>query len=129
MSERTKVLATAPLLLVSDLQRSLHFYQQKLGFEGPAVHEEPLCFAMLNRNGFDLTLTLAEDGSGVRPNGPTGSWDVYVGVADVGAEIVELTAAGVKIDGGPTDTFYEMREVKVVDPDEHRWCFGQDLTA
>jgi uncharacterized glyoxalase superfamily protein PhnB len=48
-------------------------------------------------------------------------------VADIANEIAALTAAGVKIDQGPRDTFYEMREIEVVDPDGYRWCFGQDL--
>ena len=127
MSGRTKVPTTAPLLVVSDLQRALDFYQQKLGFVEPAVHGEPPCFAMLNRDGFDLMLTLAETPDGVRPNGPKGIWDVAVRVADIANEIAALTAAGVKIDQGPRDTFYEMREIEVVDPDGYRWCFGQDL--
>ena len=38
-----------------------------------------------------------------------------------------VKAAGVKIDQGPRDTFYNMREIEVVDPDGYRWCFGQDL--
>jgi catechol 2,3-dioxygenase-like lactoylglutathione lyase family enzyme len=121
------VLATVPLLMVSDLQRSLEFYEKKMGFVEPAVHGEPPCFAMLNRNGFDLMLSLAETPDSVRPNGPKGIWDVAVRVADIANEMAALTAAGVKIDQGPRDTFYQMREIEVVDPDGYRWCFGQDV--
>jgi uncharacterized glyoxalase superfamily protein PhnB len=54
---------------------------------------------------------------------------VYVRVADVAAEIKALVAAGVKIERGPSDTFYSMREIEVLDPDGHRWCLGQDLST
>jgi len=33
------------------------------------------------------------------------------------------------IDRGPTDTFYQVREIDVLDPDGHRICIAQDLTA
>ncbi len=34
---------------------------------------------------------------------------------------------GVRPDKGPTDTFYGMREIGVVDPDGHRVCLAQDV--
>lgn len=61
--------------------------------------------------------------------GPTGSWDVYVRVEDVAAEEAALRAPGVEIVKGPDDTFYEMREIEILDPDGYRWCFGQDLSS
>ena len=50
MSSRPRVLSTTPLLVVADLQRSLGFYCQKLGFGEPSVWGEPPCFAMLHRD-------------------------------------------------------------------------------
>jgi len=58
MSTRSRVLATTPLLIVSDLQRSVDFYAEKLGFVEPAVLGDPPSLAMLNRDGFDLMLAL-----------------------------------------------------------------------
>jgi len=125
VSARPRVRAVTPLLLVSDLQRSIDFYCDKLGFVEPAVYGDPPCFAMLNRDGFDLMLSLAEDPVRIRPHGP--EWAIYVSVADVAAEIAALTAAGVRLDQGPNDTFYEMREIEVLDPDGHRICLAQDM--
>jgi catechol 2,3-dioxygenase-like lactoylglutathione lyase family enzyme len=129
MSARSRVLATSPLLVVSDLQRSVDFYAEKLGFGDPAIHGKPPSFAMLNRDGFELMLSLQEKPGGVRANGPGGTWDVYMRVLNLAAEIEALTAAGVHLDKGPVDTFYEMREIEILDPDGHRWCLGQDIST
>jgi catechol 2,3-dioxygenase-like lactoylglutathione lyase family enzyme len=122
------VLSTTPLLVVSDLRRSLEFFA-KLGFARPSVHGEPPCFAMIFRDGFELMLSTGEGRARPRPNGADGLWDVYVRVQDVGAEVRALAAAGVALDRGPCDTFYEMREIEVLDPDGHRICFAQDISG
>lgn len=123
---RTRLLAVTPLFVVADLDRSLDFYRRVLAFGEPSVHGDPPCFAMLNRDGFDLMLSVAETPGAVTPNGPHGVWDVYLRVADVAAEAAAITAAGATIVRGPQDTFYSMREIEVLDPDGHRICLGQD---
>jgi catechol 2,3-dioxygenase-like lactoylglutathione lyase family enzyme len=129
MAERSRLLSTSPLLVVSDLQRSIGFCRSALGFGEPSVWGEPPCFAMLSRDGFDLMLSLADGGNRAQPNGPSGAWDVHLRVADVQAEIEALAAAGVAVAKGPTDTIYAMREIEVLDPDGHRFCLAQDLGA
>jgi len=126
MPTRARVLSTTTLLIVADLPRSLAFYD-KLGFTKPSVHGEPPCFAMSFRDGYELMLSCGE-GQTPRPNGPSGVWDMYVRVDDVAAELWALAAAGVAIDKGPTDLFYQMREIEVLDPDGHRICFAQDIS-
>lgn len=118
-----------PLFVVSNLQRSLDFYCQKLGFVDPNVHGDPPCFAMLNRDGFDLMLSLAGDRTRVHPHGVDGTWDMYISVADIAAEIAALESALVRPDKGPTDTFYGMREIEILDPDGHRICIAQDISG
>jgi catechol 2,3-dioxygenase-like lactoylglutathione lyase family enzyme len=113
---------------VSELQRSIDFYG-KLGFHEPGVWGEPPCFAMLNRDGFDLMLSLAEDPSHVQPNGRHKVWDLYVKVGDLAAEAAALRRAGVEIVRGPERAFYDMIEIEVLDPDGHRVCFSQDVGA
>lgn len=126
---RTRLRATTPLLVVANLQRSIDFYANKLGFVDPNVHGDPPCFAMLNRDGFDLMLSLAESPDHVHPNGPNGAWDIYLSVADIADEIAALTAAGLALDKGPTDMFYQMREIEVIDPDGYRLCLAQDISG
>jgi catechol 2,3-dioxygenase-like lactoylglutathione lyase family enzyme len=127
MISRPRVLTVTPSLVVSDLQRSMDFYA-KLGFVEPDVWGDPPRFAMLQRDGFELMLTLADGRDSVHPHGPTGVWDVYVRVVKIEDEIAALKAAGVTVDKGPADRVYEMREIEVLDPDGHRFCFAQDTS-
>lgn len=123
---RPRLNALTPLLVVSDLQRALDFYLQKLAFAEPSVWGEPPCFAMLKRDGFELMLSSEAEPARARPSGV---WDLYLRVGDIAAELAALRAAGVTIDKGPTDTFYEMREIEIVDPDGHRICVAQDVST
>jgi catechol 2,3-dioxygenase-like lactoylglutathione lyase family enzyme len=125
-TERPRVKATSPCLVVSDLQRSVSFYCDKLGFTDPGVWGEPPCFAMMNRDGFDLMLSLAESPDRVRPNGPDGVWDLAIKVEDAHAEADALRALGVTLAREPSDTFYDMTEIEVIDPDGYRICLGSD---
>lgn len=128
MSRSSRVCSVTPSFVVSDIQSSVRFYTMKLGYSGEIVYGDPPCFAMMYRDGFELMLTLAGEAK-VSPNGPSGVWDMYVSVADVAGELAALEAAGVAIDRGPTDTFYKMREIEIVDPDGYRVCLAQDISG
>ncbi|MBV8516289.1 MAG: VOC family protein [Acidobacteria bacterium] len=124
---RARVTGLTPLLVVSDLQRSLAFYEQ-LGFGEPNAWGEPPCFAMMHRDGFELMLSLVEGDATPRPNGASEVWDAYLRVTDLAAEQAALAAANIRVDKGPSDTFYNMREIEILDPDGYRWCIGQDTS-
>ena len=128
MADRPRLLSTTPLLVVSNLQQSIIFYCSKLGFREPNAWGEPPCFAMMNRDNFDLMLSLAEKPEYVRPHGVFGVWDMYLRVPDLQAEIAALQAKGVTLARGPEKTFYDMLEIEVVDPDGHRICIGQEVS-
>jgi catechol 2,3-dioxygenase-like lactoylglutathione lyase family enzyme len=119
-----KVFASTPVLLVSDLRRSVDFYVRALGYEEPALFGEPPEFAMIHRDGHDLMLSLAEKAP--HPNGGE-AWDVHLRVADLAAERAALVAADATILRELEQTEYGMRELVVVDPDGHWICLGQDL--
>jgi catechol 2,3-dioxygenase-like lactoylglutathione lyase family enzyme len=115
--------ASATMLVVSDIARSLNFYV-KLGFVEPATSGEPPGVAMMHRDGFgfDLMLSLGTPPS----NGDDCAWDRHLRIVDLAAEEEALRAAGVAIDGGPVTTEDGMYEISVVDPDGHRVCFDQE---
>lgn len=129
MTSRPRLRAMTPLLVVSDLQRSIDFYVDKLGFTDANSWGEPPCFAMMHRDGLDLMLSRAEQPEHVAPHGRFGVWDLFLSVGDVAAERAALLAGGVAIDKGPTDTFYAMREIEILDPDGHRVCLAQDISG
>lgn len=128
MSQRPRILTTTPLLVVSDLQRSIDFYCQKLAFGAPSVHGDPPCFAMVHRHQFELMLKKAEKPEHVHPNGPNQVWDIYIRIDDVPAEAAALQSLGVPLARGPATAFYDMLEFEVLDPDGYRICFGQDVS-
>ncbi len=128
MSSRCRVIASSPLFVVSDLQKSIDFYTTKLGFQKPNVWGEPPCFAMTERDGFELMLSLAQKPEQVRPNGPDGVWDVYLRVDDVAKEAIDLKAMGVSLASPLTKREYRMWELEVVDPDGYRICIAQDIS-
>lgn len=127
MDKRKRVLATTPLVIVANLDRSISFYRDVLGFRDPSVWGEPPCFAMLNRDGFDLMLSVAESPEQVRPNGPFCVWDFTLRVQDVEAEAEWIRSRGAALAVEPHETFYGFKEIEVLDPDGYRICLGQDL--
>lgn len=129
MSARPRARAVTPLFVVAELQRSIDFYTKQLGYSDAVVHGDPPCFAMMQRDGFELMLSVACPTTTGRPNGGDGTWDMSIVVADIDAEIAALTAAGVRIDKGPRETFYQMREIEILDPDGHRLCIAQDTSG
>jgi catechol 2,3-dioxygenase-like lactoylglutathione lyase family enzyme len=124
---RPRVLGCAPCLVVSNLQRSVAFYCDKLGFTEPAVWGDPPSFAMANRDGFDLMLMQASSPASVRPNGPDGVWDLYLRIDDARGEALALVAAGVELDAALSETEYEMLEFEILDPDGYRIGIGSEL--
>jgi catechol 2,3-dioxygenase-like lactoylglutathione lyase family enzyme len=126
-ASRWRVFATTPLLVVADLKRSVAFYCDILGFQQPGYWGEPPCFAMINRDKFDLMLSLASSPEQIRPQGAIGVWDFHMRVSDVEAEREWITSRGVKLASEPRVTEYEMKEIEVLDPDGYRVCLGQDL--
>lgn len=124
---RARVVGVTPLIVVANLNRSIDFYQNKLGFREPSLWGQPPCFAMLNRDHFDVMLSLAESPEMVRPNGRQRIWDMYFKVNDISAEMAALEAAGVPLDRGPERTEYHIIEIEVIDPDGYRICIGQEV--
>jgi len=121
---RPKLFATSPVFVVSNLLRSVDFYE-RLGFTDKSLFGNPPTFAMVTRNGFDVMLSLAATPDEVRPNGK--AWDLHLRIADASAEQAALEAAGIRIDRGPKlKEDYGMIELEVLDPDGYRICLGQD---
>jgi catechol 2,3-dioxygenase-like lactoylglutathione lyase family enzyme len=125
-----RLLRIAPVLLVRDVEASVAFWRDRVGFETDAIHGDPPNFAMPTRDGVTLMLLQVPAGADVPPP----NWrvvdranQVYIWVDDAGALYEELGARGAPIDFTIHDTPWGTREFGIQDPDEHDIAFGQLL--
>jgi uncharacterized glyoxalase superfamily protein PhnB len=124
-----------PNLVVSDLDRSLAFYRDVLGFTvvttvpepASAPAGEPVAFAWLQRDTVNVFLN-SETSAKMKTSAGTGMLFITLGAGDIASGIDALFAA-VK-DRAPvemplTDQFYGMREFTITDPDGYVVIFAQ----
>lgn len=123
-----KLTGISPVLLVADLDRSVAYFRDRLGFECK-VFGEPPNFATANRDEDSILLALAESPKPIDPNWliVEKMWDVYIRVDDVDAFYAEVQERGAGIDYELYDAPHGFREFGVQDPDGHDIAFGQPL--
>jgi catechol 2,3-dioxygenase-like lactoylglutathione lyase family enzyme len=126
---RTALSAISPLFVVSDLQRALTFYRERLGFE--VTHQAPApdpFFAIVARDGVQLMLKVVAEGVGALPNRsrhPHARWDAYVHVPDPDALAAELRDRGVTFSAPLADTDDGLRGFELTDHDGYLLFFGR----
>jgi catechol 2,3-dioxygenase-like lactoylglutathione lyase family enzyme len=118
----------SPVLLVADLDRSVAYYTERLGFDCQ-VHGDPPNFATANRDGETILLALAEDPSRLVPHWQIVDmmWNAYIRVDDVDEIYAEVQERGAGIDYTIYDAPHGFREFGVQDPDGHDIAFGQRI--
>lgn len=112
-----------PQLRMRDAAVSLPFYLDGLGFSLDWEHRfEPGLppFCQITRDG--QTLFLTEHAADCEAGGA-----VYLIVPDVDACHRAFVANGIAIEQPPANTPWEMREMRVIDPDGNRLRFASDL--
>jgi len=118
----------SPVLLVSDLDASVAFYRDLLGFTCE-VHGEPPNFAVVKRDNAILLLALAPADAKLVPHWHVVEkmWNVYVRVDNADAVYADVQARGCPIDYSLYDAPHGFREFGVTDPDGYDIGFGQPL--
>ena len=106
---------TTPILRVTNLDASLAYYGDVLGFELAWRHGD---FAQIERG--DAALMLCEG-----DQGHPGTW-VYVGVSDADVLDREVRGRGGLVRNGPANYPWGARELHVSDLDGHVLRFGSD---
>jgi len=97
-------------MLVSDLERSIAFYEQ-LGFTTTRWDEY---VRLQGPNGMYIGMEQAADVVGSQ------AIELVIRVDDVDRRFEELGAAGVHFDGSPADQEWDARHVWLTDPDGNR---------
>ena len=125
-----QILKIAPLFLVRDLEASVAYWSEKVGFVANELYGNPPNFAMPSRSG--QTIMLAKLPAGVEA--PLPHWRVvdkcnqaYIWVDDARALYDEVVARGANIDWTLYDTPWGTREFGIQDLDDHDIAFGQVL--
>jgi catechol 2,3-dioxygenase-like lactoylglutathione lyase family enzyme len=121
-----------PMLNVEDVERSVAFYQEVLGFElgCPEERIREWRWASLRKNGANLMLAeMGGPGLSAPRQGqpPEDAWpaEFYFYIKGVEAFHAVLREKGQSVSGLQV-TFYGMKEFRLHDPDGHRLCFGED---
>jgi len=126
-----KLLRSAPYFPVANVEQSVAFYEQKLGFHCEYSAGTPLQFAICSRDGFGVMLRRVPTPELIVPNEKQGgTWDAFFWVSDAEALYAEFQAQGVEIIYGPLiQESYGMREFALRDSDGHVLGFGQALES
>jgi len=120
----TRVLQTWPLLMVSDLDRSLAFYRDGLGFTvvGRADADGKAFWCRLERGGSSLMLQQAEEDEDGAPATWGRGMGLYFVCDDADALHAELVRRGLRLPP-PSTAGYGMRQFPVPDPDGYSVWF------
>jgi uncharacterized glyoxalase superfamily protein PhnB len=126
-----------PNLVVSNVERSLAFYRDVLGFAVTATVPDsgPFAFAWMQRDGVNVFLNShdsVEEHAGLasRPIGGTATLFIVLEADDVAAGVDALFASvspRAKVMMPMKDQFYGMREFGIEDPDGYVIFFAQRI--
>jgi predicted enzyme related to lactoylglutathione lyase len=113
-----------PELFVRDVEETIRFYTETLGFElegrMPEDHSKPVEWAMVA--GGNASFMFQKPDSPKQANGVV----FYLAVDDADATIQELRARGASVEG-PVDQFYGYREATVTDPSGYKLVFTSSI--
>lgn len=125
-----KLLRSAPYFPVADVEQSVAFYEQMLGFRCEYSAGNPLQFAICSRDGLAIMLRRVLAPELIVPiEKQGGTWEAFFWVSDAEALHAEFSAKGADIVYGPMiQEAYNMKEFAVRDCDGHVLGFGQALT-
>ncbi len=111
----------AATLAVADMARALDFYVATLGMTKTFENGNPVGFAVLQREGAELHLTLAKDHVGSERN------VAHLMVSDARRLHDQLVERGVRIVKALRDAPYGLRDFVFADPDGNRIDVGERL--
>ena len=126
-----KLISSAPVLFVRDVQAAAAHYGDAMGFGFDRFYGDPPSFVILGRDGLHVMLKSVPDHSAIIPRWRVSdsTWDAYFWVDDAEALYQEFRNRGAKIDYELCDQPYGCREFGAQDIDGHDIGFGQVLNG
>jgi catechol 2,3-dioxygenase-like lactoylglutathione lyase family enzyme len=119
-----KVTGISPQFLVDDLQRSIEYYVQRLGFELDFSYES--FYASVSRDGCAIHLKCAPKTEADRAHRKEQEHlDAYVAVSNAAALHDELRSRGASVTKPLQDRPWSCRDFYVEDPDGYILCFSE----
>jgi catechol 2,3-dioxygenase-like lactoylglutathione lyase family enzyme len=118
-----EVLASTFVLAVRDLDASVRFYADRLGFAEDLRVDG---WAFLSRGACRLRLGHCRDAVPMS-QAPDHSWFAYLHVRDAAGLYRDCRSNGVEVWHPLADKPWGMREFGIVTPDGHRIVFGEEL--
>ena len=118
----------APNFIVSDLNASVAYYRDRLGFTLSVMDGEPPNFAVIHGWGTCLMLKTLPGINSANPNHlihPDLAWDAYLCVTDVDTIHADLCQRGANVLRPPENTYYGFRDFEVQDLDGYTLGIGQ----
>lgn len=115
----------APIIPVDDMDRSLAFYRDQLGFTVSFTWEDPISYAIL-RAGDHVQIHLSLRDQPVDKDKRSRSM-IYVFVRDIDKLYQVYKERKVNIKTHIDDRDYQMRDFDVEDPDGHLLTFGNGM--
>jgi catechol 2,3-dioxygenase-like lactoylglutathione lyase family enzyme len=125
---RPTTTAISPFLIVSNVDRTIAFYCERLGFE--TTFQEPdrnPFFAIIRRDGAQILLKSEVDVAPL-PNPkrhPSMRWDAFVYAPDPDALAAEFVDHGVAFSAPLAETHDGLRGFELTDPDGYVLFFGR----
>jgi predicted enzyme related to lactoylglutathione lyase len=125
-----RLTGVSPVLLVSDIDRAVAYWRDRLGFECE-VYGEPPDFVVAQRDAAVILMALCDDPAKIVPNWRIvdNVWNVFIRVDDVEAIYAEVQERGAGIDYTLYDAPSGFLEFGAQDPDGHDIAFGQRLDS
>ncbi|MEQ8423086.1 MAG: VOC family protein, partial [Cyclobacteriaceae bacterium] len=119
----TKLINSAPVLFVSDISISLHYYCNVLDFKWPKLWGDPPTFAMPHKDSVTIMLQIENDLSKIQPKNTI--WDIYIWVHDAKTLFDQYKRNGAIVVQEPIyKELYNNLEFILKDPDGYSLAFG-----
>lgn len=124
-----RIIQQAPVLLASNLTRSVAYWADCVGFAAHGVWGEPPDFAILMRDTAHLMLSQAPAKHTITPHWRIKDklWNAYFWVDDARSMFDELKQRGATIDYALNEQPYGVLEFGIQDLDEHDIGIGENL--